>query len=669
MIALPPVGAQGGNHVIYLDYSANAPVDERVLAAFCDAERSCIGNANSVHAAGQLARSEMERAVASIAAGLGAQADEVILTSGASEANNLAIKGIARASRHLGRHIISTPLEHASVSGALTALQEQGWEIDLPDVRRDGTIDLEQLRSLLRRDTVLVAISWVDSELGTVQPVRQVSELLRDFPQCRLHVDATQAVGKIPLSFEGIDTLSFAPHKFGGLNGSGVLLKRRGLAIEPLIHGGASTTIYRSGTPAVGLAVAAARALELALKELEDRRAVVQAHNGRLRTALSAYPKLRINSPGGRDPPHPQPERGGGAGRGGPAGAERKGRVRVGQVRLFSGEYAVPGGVRGEPRQEERAGLLAHQPEPPHHRRRARRLSFHLRRMLQGGICMPRELTKQQLIERSINKKFRKELWTPFVAAIKRYALIQVGDRIAVCISGGKDSMLMAKLMQELQRHSDVPFELVFLVMDPGYNEINRRKIESNAALLGIPITIFETDVFAVANSAEENPCYLCARMRRGYLYSKAQALGCNKIALGHHRNDVIETVVMSMFYGSQLQSMPPKLHSANFEGMELIRPMYCIREEDILAWKRYNELEFIQCACRFTENCTMCDNGGGGSKRQEIKTLLRRLSRDNPDLETSIFNSMHAVCLDTMAGYKSKGVKHSFLERYDDKA
>ena len=280
---------------------------------------------------------------------------------------------------------------------------------------------------------------------------------------------------------------------------------------------------------------------------------------------------------------------------------------------------------------------------------------------------MPRELTKQQLIERSINKKFRKELWTPFVAAVKRYELIQAGDRIAVCISGGKDSMLMAKLMQELQRHSDVPFDLVFLVMDPGYNEINRQKIESNAALLGVPITIFETDVFAVANSAEENPCYLCARMRRGYLYSKAQELGCNKIALGHHKNDVVETVVMSMFYGSQLQAMPPKLHSANFEGMELIRPMYCIREEDILAWKRYNELEFIQCACRFTENCTMCDNGGGGSKRQEIKTLLRRLSRDNPNLETSIFNSVHAVCLDTMAGYKTKGVKHSFLEHYND--
>ena len=280
---------------------------------------------------------------------------------------------------------------------------------------------------------------------------------------------------------------------------------------------------------------------------------------------------------------------------------------------------------------------------------------------------MPRELTKQQLIERSINKKFRKELWTPFVAAVKRYELIQAGDRIAVCISGGKDSMLMAKLMQELQRHSDVPFDLVFLVMDPGYNEINRQKIEGNAALLGVPITIFVTDVFAVANSAEENPCYLCARMRRGYLYSKAQELDCNKIALGHHKNDVVETVVMSMFYGSQLQAMPPKLHSANFEGMELIRPMYCIREEDILNWKRYNDLEFIQCACRFTENCTMCDNGGGGSKRQEIKTLLRRLSRDNPNLETSIFNSVHAVCLDTMAGYKTKGVKHSFLEHYND--
>ena len=223
----------------------------------------------------------------------------------------------------------------------------------------------------------------------------------------------------------------------------------------------------------------------------------------------------------------------------------------------------------------------------------------------------------------------------------------------------------MAKLMQLLQRYSEVPFEVVFLVMDPGYNEINRNKIESNAALLHIPITVFETDVFAVANSSEKNPCYLCARMRRGYLYSKAQELGCNKIALGHHFNDVIETTVMSMFYGSQMQAMLPKLHSTNFAGMELIRPLYCIHEEDILAWKQYNNLEFIQCACRFTENCTMCDNGGGGSKRQEVKILLRRLKRDNPNIENSIFRSIHAVALDTMPGYKSEGVEHSFLERF----
>lgn len=280
---------------------------------------------------------------------------------------------------------------------------------------------------------------------------------------------------------------------------------------------------------------------------------------------------------------------------------------------------------------------------------------------------MPRELAPYQLVERSINKKFRKELWKPFIYAVKRYELIQPGDKIAVCISGGKDSMLMAKLMQELHRHSDVPFEVVYLVMDPGYNEINRRKIESNAQLLRIPITVFETDIFAIANSTEQSPCYLCARMRRGHLYSKAQELGCNKIALGHHFNDVIETTVMGMFYGSQLQAMPPKLHSKNFAGMELIRPLYCVHEEDILAWKRYNDLEFIQCACRFTENCTMCDNGGGGSKRQEIKLLLRRLKRDNPNIEKSIFNSIHAVSLDTMVGFKTKGQEHSFLEGYDE--
>ena len=280
---------------------------------------------------------------------------------------------------------------------------------------------------------------------------------------------------------------------------------------------------------------------------------------------------------------------------------------------------------------------------------------------------MPRELAPYQLVERSINKKFRKELWKPFIYAVKRYELIRPGDKIAVCISGGKDSMLMAKLMQELHRHSDVPFEVVYLVMDPGYNEINRRKIDSNAELLHIPITVFETDIFAIANSTDQSPCYLCARMRRGHLYSKAQELGCNKIALGHHFNDVIETTVMGMFYGSQLQAMPPKLHSKNFDGMELIRPLYCVHEEDILAWKRYNDLEFIQCACRFTENCTMCDNGGGGSKRQEIKTLLRRLKRDNPNIEKSIFNAIHAVSLDTMVGYKTRGQEHSFLEHYDD--
>ena len=279
---------------------------------------------------------------------------------------------------------------------------------------------------------------------------------------------------------------------------------------------------------------------------------------------------------------------------------------------------------------------------------------------------MSSELELYQKIERSIIKKYRKKLWNPFISAVKRYELIKPGDHIAVCISGGKDSMLMAKLIQLLGRFSEVPFDATFLVMDPGYNELNRQKIEANAALLHIPITIFETDIFAVANSQDKSPCYLCARMRRGYLYSKAKELGCNKIALGHHFNDVIETTVMGMFYGSQLQAMIPKLHSKNFEGMELIRPLYCVHEEDILAWKRYNDLEFIQCACRFTENCTMCDNGGGGSKRQEVKTLLRRLGRNNPGIEKSIFNSIHSVCLDTFPSYKAAGETHSFLERYD---
>ncbi len=281
---------------------------------------------------------------------------------------------------------------------------------------------------------------------------------------------------------------------------------------------------------------------------------------------------------------------------------------------------------------------------------------------------MTKDLEPYQLVERSIQTKFRKGLWNPFIAAVKRYALISPGDRIAVCISGGKDSMLMAKLMQMLQQYSETPFDLVYLVMDPGYNALNRQKIVSNAALLHIPITVFESNIFEVANSAERSPCYLCAKMRRGTLYAKAKELGCSKIALGHHFSDVIETTVMAMFYGGQLQAMLPKLHSTNFDGMELIRPLYCVHEDDIIAWKRYNDLEFIQCACRFTENCTACDNGGGGSKRQEIKTLIRRLKRDNPNIEKSIFKSIHTVCLDTFPGYKKDGAVHSFLENYDEK-
>ena len=292
----------GEMRLIYLDYTANTPVDPAVLEAFCRAERAFIGNANSAHGEGRRARAEMDRALAAIGEMLGAKPGEVIPTSGASEANNLAIQGIARAARHVGRHIVSTALEHSSVSGALTALQEQGYEIDLADIRRDGTVDVEQLRSLLRRDTVLVAVGWVDSELGTVQPVREIAEVLKEFPQCRLHVDATQAVGKTPVRFDFADTMSLAPHKFYGLNGSGALLKREGLVIEPMIHGGASTTIYRSGTPALALTVAMEEALSRALTAFDARLDAVWALNRRLRTALSAYPKVRINSPEGAAP-------------------------------------------------------------------------------------------------------------------------------------------------------------------------------------------------------------------------------------------------------------------------------------------------------------------------------------------------------------------------------
>ena len=281
---------------------------------------------------------------------------------------------------------------------------------------------------------------------------------------------------------------------------------------------------------------------------------------------------------------------------------------------------------------------------------------------------MKRTLEPHELIERSIIKKFRKTIWNPFTLAVRQYHLIQPGDKIAVCISGGKDSMLMAKLLQELQRHSEVPFELVYLVMDPGYNEINRNKIESNAALLHIPITVFETDVFAVANSSEKNPCYLCARMRRGYLYSKAQELGCNKIALGHHYDDVIETILMSMLYGGQIQTMMPKLNSTNFEGMQLIRPLYMVREDDIKRWRDYNGLRFIQCACKFTDTCTTCaPDSRTVSKRMEIKQLIAKLKLVNPQVEYNIFKSVENVMLNQVIAYKDDEGRHSFLERFKE--
>ena len=281
---------------------------------------------------------------------------------------------------------------------------------------------------------------------------------------------------------------------------------------------------------------------------------------------------------------------------------------------------------------------------------------------------MSRTFTPVQKIEQTIVRRYHEELWSPFCKAIKRYELIKPGDRIAVCISGGKDSMLMAKMMQMLQRHSAIPFETVFLIMDPGYNEINRQKVESNASFLEIPYTLFESDIFEVANSQDKNPCFLCARMRRGCLYGKARELGCNKIALGHHFDDVIGTTVMGMFWGGQLQAMPPKLKSKNFPGMELIRPLYLVREEDIIAWKNANGLTFIQCACRFTENCAR-EEDAHGSKRQEVKELLKQLKKENPTIESNIFSSIHTLQLDTMVGWKYKGKEYSFLDGYDEEA
>jgi tRNA(Ile)-lysidine synthase TilS/MesJ/rhodanese-related sulfurtransferase len=272
---------------------------------------------------------------------------------------------------------------------------------------------------------------------------------------------------------------------------------------------------------------------------------------------------------------------------------------------------------------------------------------------------------KTAQIERSIIKKFRKPVWRRFTKAIQDYQLVQEGDKIAVCISGGKDSMLMAKLMQELQRHGRIHFELVFLVMNPGYNADNWKIIQDNAKILGIPLTVFETDIFNIVADIDKNPCYLCARMRRGYLYSKAKELGCNKIALGHHYDDVIETILMGMFYGGKVETMMPKLHSIHFEGMELIRPLYLVKEADIKAWRDYNGLQFIQCACRFTENCATC-GGGRGSKRDEMKELIAQFRKTSDVIEANIFRSVHNVNLRTIIGYHKDDMEYNFLDDYE---
>ena len=277
---------------------------------------------------------------------------------------------------------------------------------------------------------------------------------------------------------------------------------------------------------------------------------------------------------------------------------------------------------------------------------------------------MSRTLEKHTEIERSIIKKFRKPIWNNFIGAVKEYQLISPGDKIAVCISGGKDSMLLAKCMQQLEKHSEVPFEAVYLVMDPGYNKKNRELIEYNARLMNIDIEIFESDIFDVTLRAGGSPCYLCARMRRGCLYSKAKSLGCNKIALGHHFNDVIETVLMSMMYSSEIKTMLPKLHSTNFEGMELIRPLYKVKEKDIIAFAKYNGLEFLQCACKFTEESTQKEEL---SKRKEIKNLIKYIKTQNPEADDNIFRSLHNVNLAALPGWRERdsGEVHSFTEDY----
>lgn len=292
---------------------------------------------------------------------------------------------------------------------------------------------------------------------------------------------------------------------------------------------------------------------------------------------------------------------------------------------------------------------------------------------LEGGyvewlrnIMEKRQITAD--VELSLRKKFKKSIWCKFTKAINEYKLVNPGDRIAVCISGGKDSMLMAKLFQELKRHDKFPFEVRFLVMDPGYSPENRRLIEKNAESMSIPIEIFESDIFDSVFNIEKNPCYICARMRRGYLYSHAKALGCNKIALGHHFDDVIETILMGMLYGGQIQTMMPKLHSTNFEGMELIRPLYLVREAEIKHWRDYNDLHFIQCACKFTDTCSSCDKDGQSqSKRLEVKQLIAEMQKINPQVEKNIFRSVENVNLSTIIAYKQHGEVHNFLDTYDE--
>lgn len=269
-------------------------------------------------------------------------------------------------------------------------------------------------------------------------------------------------------------------------------------------------------------------------------------------------------------------------------------------------------------------------------------------------------------IERTIITNYRKKIWNKFIKGLNEYDMIQDGDKIAVCMSGGKDSMLLAKCFQELKKHGKMNFDLVFLVMNPGYNEINKQKVISNAKLLNIPITMFETDIFNRVATIDDHPCYICARMRRGYLYNKAKELGCNKIALGHHFDDVIETILMGMLYGAQMQTMMPKLHSTFHPGMELIRPLYFVKEADIISWKEKNDLQFIQCACRFTEHCTMCDNGGGGSKREEMKKLIKKLRKDYKNIDMNIFRSAENVNLDTIISYRKGEEKHHFLDEYN---